>query len=123
MATGSPGFRWLQKPLARSVIDRLPGLFALQLPVPVMESGGRISIGGYIAAGCWIFGAALLSGECMVRLNRCLQGLRLNPASRLAISRVAEGSSRHRLAVAGLVVAVAMVTRHFTTGWQFSEHH
>ena len=105
----SPGFRWLQSPWPGLLLI-VAGLFALQLPVPVMESGGRISVGGYIAAGCWIFGAALLSGECMVRLNRCLQGLRLSPASRLAISRVAEGSSRHRLAVAGLVVAVAMVT-------------
>ena len=105
----SPGFRWLQSPWPGLLLI-VGGLFALQLPAPVMESGGRISVGGYIAAGCWIFGAALLSGELMVRLNRCLQGLRLGPASRLAISRVAEGSSRHRLAVAGLVVAVAMVT-------------
>ena len=104
----SPGFRWLQSRWLGSVLI-LAGLLALKLPAPVLAGGGRIAVGGYIAAGCWIFGAALLSGEWMVRLNRCLQGLCLGPASCLAISRVAEGSSRHRLAVAGLVVAVAMV--------------
>lgn len=104
----SPGFRWLQSPWPGIALI-IVGLLALQLPVYVLESGGRISVGGYIAAGCWIFGAALLSGEWMVRLNRWLQNFCLGPASRLAVSRVAEGSSRHRLAVAGLVVAVAMV--------------
>jgi putative ABC transport system permease protein len=83
------------------------------LPSPVLESGGRIPVGGFIAAGCWIFGAALLSGECMVVLNRWLLRFGLGPVSLLAVSRVAEGSSRHRLAVAGLVVAVAMVTGIF----------
>jgi putative ABC transport system permease protein len=105
----SPGFPLLQSRWPAALII-LVGLFALKIPAPVLESGGRIPIGGFIAAGCWIFGAALLSGELMVGLNRWLQRFDLGSVSRLAISRVAEGSSRHRLAVAGLVVAVAMVT-------------
>lgn len=104
----SPGFRWLQS-LWPGIVLIIAGLLALKIPVYVLDSGGRVSLGGYIAAGFWIFGAALLSGEWMVRFNRWLQRFCLGPTSRLAISRVAEGSSRHRLAVAGLVVAVAMV--------------
>ncbi len=105
----SPGFQLLQKRWP-GVCLILAGLLALKLPAPVLEGGGRFPIGGFIAAGCWIFGFALLAGGWMVSLNRWLQRFRLGPISRLAISRVAEGSSRHRLAVAGLVVAVAMVT-------------
>ena len=105
----SPGFRWLQSRWP-GVFIILLGVLVLKIPSPVLESGGRIPIGGFFAAGCWIFGAALLSGECMVLLNRWLQRFNLGPVGRLAVSRVAEGSSRHRLAVAGLVVAVAMVT-------------
>jgi putative ABC transport system permease protein len=105
----SPGFRLLQSRWP-AVLMVLLGLLALKVPAPVLESGGRIPVGGFVAAGCWIFAAALLSGECMVALNKGLLRFNLGPVSRLAVSRVAEGSSRHRLAVAGLVVAVAMVT-------------
>ena len=105
----SPGFRWLQSRWP-GVVLIVVGVLALRLPPSVLEGGGRFPIGGFIAAGCWIFGSALLAGGWMVALNRWLQRLHLGPVSRLAISRVAEGSSRHRLAVAGLVVAVAMVT-------------
>ena len=105
----SPGFRWLQSRWP-GVSLILLGLFALKLPAPVLESGSRVPVGGFVAAGCWIFGAALLSGEWMVRFNRWLLRFDQGPVSHLAVSRVAEGSSRHRLAVAGLVVAIAMVT-------------
>lgn len=105
----SPGFRWLQSRWPALVMILL-GLLAVNMPAPVLAGGGRIPIGGFVAAGCWIFGAALLSSECMVGINRWLLRFSPGPVSQLAISRVAEGSSRHRLAVAGLVVAVAMVT-------------
>ena len=105
----SPGFIWLQSRWP-GILTILVGLLALKVPAPVLESGGRVPVGGFIAAGCCIFGAALLSGEWMVGFNRWLRRFNLGPVPRLAISRVAEGSSRHRLAVAGLVVAVAMVT-------------
>ena len=43
-------------------------------------------------------------------LSRLTCRLRLGAATRVALSRLADGSSRHRLAVAGMVVAVGMVT-------------
>ena len=46
----------------------------------------------------------------MVRLCRLIRVLPWGAVPRLALSRLADGSSRHRLAVAGLVVAVGMVT-------------
>lgn len=104
----SPGFQWLRS-YWTGIGLIFAGLLALCLPSPVLEGGGRVPVGGFIAAGCWILGAALFGGECMVWFNRWLQKLDLGPIGRLAVSRVAEGSSRHRLAVAGLVVAVAMV--------------
>lgn len=105
----SPGFSWLQHHRPGLVLIIL-GLLALTLPPAQLQAGGRIPIGGFVAACCWIFGAALLAGNTMVQLNCWLQRFNLGPLSRLAITRLAEGSSRHRLAVSGLVVAVAMVT-------------
>lgn len=105
----SPGFKWLRSPTIGVLVLLLGGL-CLLLPAPMLEGGSRMPLGGFVAAGFWIFGAALLSGEVMVWLSRALHGLKAGPVVRLALSRLADGSSRHRLAVAGLVVAVGMVT-------------
>lgn len=105
----SPGFKWLRSPKIGLLTLVLGGL-CLLIPPPVLEGGSRLPIGGFVAAGLWIFGAALLSGELMVWLMRWLRALPGGPVLRLAVSRLADGSSRHRLAVAGLVVAVGMVT-------------
>jgi len=105
----SPGFKWLRSPWIGTA-SLLAGCLCLLLPAPVLDSGSRLPLGGFLAAGLWIFGAALLSGEMLVWLSRLLNLLNLGPVFRLALSRLADGSSRHRLAVAGLVVAVGMVT-------------
>ncbi len=105
----SPGFKWLRSPKV-GLFTILTGALCLLIPPPLLDGGSRLPIGGFIAAGCWIFGAALLSGELMVWLMRALRGIQFGPVLRLATSRLADGSSRHRLAVAGLVVAVGMVT-------------
>ena len=55
----------------------------------------------------------LLSGQMLVLLAGWLRPFCQGPVSRLACSRLRDGSSRHRLAVAGLVVAVGMVTGMF----------
>ena len=105
----SPGFKWLRSPKL-GIACLILGCLCLRLPAPMLEGGSRVPLGGFIAAGCWIFGAALLSGEVMVWLSRGLRRFKSGPVLRLALSRLADGSSRHRLAVAGLVVAVGMVT-------------
>ena len=108
----SPGFSWLRRPRIGLVLLGLGGL-ALLPPPFVMEAGSKMPVGGFLAAGCWILGAALLSGNVLVLLAGWLRPFCGGPVSRLACSRLQDGSSRHRLAVAGLVVAVSMVTGMF----------
>ena len=105
----SPGFKWLRSP-RMGLLVILAGCLCLLIPPPMLPGGARMPLGGFIAAGCWIFGAALLSGEVMVALSRGMRRFGGGPVLRLGLSRLADGSSRHRLAVAGLVVAVGMVT-------------
>ena len=108
----SPGFYWLRNPKIGLGLLLLGG-FALFFPPFVMEAGSNMPVGGFLAAGCWILGAALLSGHVLVLLARLLLPACTGPVTRLACSRLRDGSSRHRLAVAGLVVAVSMVTGMF----------
>lgn len=105
----SPGFKWLRSPRL-GVLALIAGSLCLLVPAPLLESGSRMPLGGFLAAGFWIFGGALLSGTVMAALSQSLRGLSGGAVWRLGLSRLADGSSRHRLAVAGLVVAVAMVT-------------
>ena len=105
----SPGFSWLHRPILGYVLLVI-GALCLWMPAQPMSGGGRLPIGGFSAAGCWIFGVALLSGQVLVGGARALRRLADGAVSRIAVSRLADGSSRHRLAVAGLVVAVGMVT-------------
>lgn len=105
----SPGFAWLRQPWIGLSLLAL-GCLALLIPPSQLAGGSKMALGGFIAAGCWIFGGALLSGQLLTGLARLLQPLSPRAVWRIAISRLADGSSRHRLAVAGLVVAVSMVT-------------
>ena len=108
----SPGFAWLRKPRI-GLLLLLFGAFALVFPPFVMEAGSKMPVGGFLCAGSWILGLALLSGHSLVLLAGWLRPLCKGPVARLACSRLRDGSSRHRLAVAGLVVAVGMVTGMF----------
>ena len=108
----SPGFDWLSNPKT-GICLLLFGALALLPPPFLMEGGSNMPVGGFLAAGSWILGAALLSGQMLVLLARWLRPFCQGPVSRLACSRLRDGSSRHRLAVAGLVVAVGMVTGMF----------
>lgn len=108
----SPGFSWLRSPVIGLGLLLLGGI-ALLFPPFVMEAGSNMPVGGFLAAGCWILGAALLSGHVLVLLAGWVRPFCSGPVFRLASSRLRDGSSRHRLAVAGLVVAVSMVTGMF----------
>jgi putative ABC transport system permease protein len=105
----SPGFLWLRRPGIGLTLLVLGGL-CLLIPPPIMSGGSKMAIGGFLAAAFWIFGFALLSGQALVYLAGFARRFAKGPICRIAISRLADGSSRHRLAVAGLVVAVGMVT-------------
>jgi putative ABC transport system permease protein len=108
----SPGFAWLRHPKVAVLLILIGWVFLLFPPV-VIESGSKIPVGGFLASGCWILGAALLSGHVLVVLAGWARPIATSPVARLACSRLQDGSSRHRLAVAGLVVAVSMVTGMF----------
>ena len=108
----SPGFSWLRKSRVGIVLI-LSGLIFLVFPPFPLVGGGKMAIGGFLASGCWILGAALLSGHVLVRLAGLIKPYCAGPITRLVFSRLQDGSSRHRLAVAGLVVAVGMVTGMF----------
>ncbi len=116
----SPGFAWLRKPRIGLML-LLFGAFALVFPPYVMEAGSKMPVGGFLCAGSWILGLALLSGHSLVLLAGWLRPLCKGPVARLACSRLRDGSSRHRLAVAGLVVAVGMVTGMFQMIGSFRE--
>ena len=105
----SPGFQWLRSPGTGLALIAVGLLCLLAEPLKI-PGGARLPLGGFLAAGFWIIGSALLSGQLLVGLARLAARWRHGAYGRLALSRLAEGSSRHRLAVAGLVVAVAMVT-------------
>lgn len=105
----SPGFVWLRSP-GIGLLLLVIGSVCLLIPPPIMLGGSKMAVGGFLAAAFWIFGFALLSGQALVYLAGVARRFAKGPISRIAISRLADGSSRHRLAVAGLVVAVGMVT-------------
>lgn len=105
----SPGFSWLRRPMA-GIGFLVVAILAVFLPPQPLEGGGRMPLGGFIAATALILGTALLSGQVLVGLATLARRAAHGPTTRLALSRLADGSSRHRLAVAGLVVAVGMVT-------------
>jgi putative ABC transport system permease protein len=90
------------------------GLFiagaALALVPPLRLAGGtRVSVAAYFAALCWLVGAGLLAGALLPVIGRLTRpaGAR-SAAARLALSQLRVPTSRHRLATAGLVCAVAM---------------
>ncbi|MBC8003467.1 MAG: FtsX-like permease family protein, partial [Opitutaceae bacterium] len=85
------------------------GLPLIFVPPLRFEGGGRFSLAGYLAALCWILGAGILGGLILRRL--AVLGRLLNSRFaivHLAMSHLVKPSGRHRLAVAGLVCAIAM---------------
>ncbi|MBL9174598.1 MAG: ABC transporter permease [Verrucomicrobiales bacterium] len=89
----------------------LAGLGALlcTLPPVRMDGGTRFPAAAYLAAFLWVFSAGILGAALLRGLARRFEFLGDRWASaRVALSHLREPSGRHRLAVAGLVCAVAM---------------
>ncbi len=86
--------------------------FILEQAPPVRCAGGvRFPAAGYLAALCWIFGGGILGGWTLRKTGEALRPI----GSALAVVRIAAGhlakpSGRHRLAVAGLICAMAMTS-------------
>ena len=84
--------------------------FGLATLPPLRFSGGlRFPLAGYLAGLCWILGGGILSGWALRTLARVTRPLGhwLLPV-KLAAGHLVQPSGRHRLAVAGLVCAIAM---------------
>ncbi len=79
------------------------------LPPLRLAGALRIPLGGYGAAVGLIFGGGIL---CGILLQKCAQSARFlgefSAPARVAIGHLAQSSSRHRLAAASLLCAVAM---------------
>jgi putative ABC transport system permease protein len=87
----------------------LVGLGLAWMPPVSLAGGGRLAVAGSLAALCWIFGGGILAGYGLLWVGRLARfpGARW-PMLRLAGGHLHPPSGRHRLAVAGLVCAVAM---------------
>ena len=105
---GGPGYSWMRNAwLGGGLL--LVGLCLAWLPPVPLAGGGRFSAAAYLAALCWILGGGIVAGHVLSGLGR----LARYPGARWAMLRLAGGylhqpSGRHRLAVAGLLCAVAM---------------
>ena len=107
-ALAPPGMQFWRKEWLGAIIV-LAG-FALVLLPPLRFAGGvRFPLAGYFAGLGWIIGGGILSGatlRALARLARPL-GRWLIPV-KIAAGHLVQPSGRHRLAVAGLVCAIAM---------------
>ena len=102
------GPRLLRSPWLGAALVAIGWLFC-QAPPPVTASGGRIPLGGYLAALSWLTALSILCSILFRPLSSWLgRKQRGGPSSRYAVSQLRQPSGRHRLTAAGLVVAVGM---------------
>lgn len=124
--TTFPGPTWLRRPSWGLLLLVVGGILTL-LPPAHLEGGARITWAAYLTAVCWLTGTGMLAGWLLEKLARRLHGVAQDHVPwRLAQSQLIAPSGRHRLALAGLVAAVAMtggmaiLVRSFDTtlrGW------
>ncbi len=107
-ALAPPGLQFWRKEWLGAVIAVIG--FVLVLLPPLRFSGGvRFPLAGYLAGLCWIIGGGILSGATLRMLARLAQPLgRWLIPIKIAAGHLVQPSGRHRLAVAGLVCAIAM---------------
>jgi putative ABC transport system permease protein len=87
------------------------GLALTWIPPWPLEEAGRLPWAGYLAALLWILGGGILGGGLLRWVAwslRWLSGWKV--PLRMALSHARNPSGRHRLAVAGLVCALAMTS-------------
>lgn len=102
----TPAPRWIL-PAALALL--VSGTVLATLPALRLEGGSRISLAAYGSALTWLLGAGLLAGllpPCLIRRLASWGGF--SAPARLALSQLRQPTGRHRLAIAGLVCAVAM---------------
>ena len=106
--TRSDGLRVLTKPWVGVALLIMAGLTHFSPPWRSAD-GTSIPLAGYASAFLWVAGAGVLCGTLFGLLARLGTALSDNrPALFYASSQLRQATGRHRLATAGLVVAVAM---------------
>ncbi len=115
----SDGLAFLSKPKLGVALVLLAGLAHLA-PAWRDADGLATPWAGYLAAFLWVGGAGILAGQLFPGLARL--GHRFSPhhpARFYAASQLREATGRHRLATAGLVVAVSMACGMSILIWSF----
>ncbi len=98
--------RWL---LPTAVLLALTGAFLCLLPPLRLNGGARISLAAYLTALCWLLSAGFAAGLLPPLAAQLLRPLaQFSAPFRLALSHLRHPTGRHRLAIAGLVCAIAM---------------
>ncbi len=106
----TPGLRLLRNTRLGFLL-LIAGCVIALLPPLTLEGGGRFPLAGYLTAFMWLTGGTMVVASLFRPL--AVIGKRLfrnQPAAVIGISRLRRTSSRHRLAAAGLFVAVAMAS-------------
>lgn len=102
----SQGF--LQHPWLGCVLVALGGALCFAPPLS-LEGGARFPLAGFLAAFVWLVGGTLLTSSSFTAIAKLLRPFEASSAIvRLARAHLAHASSRHRLAAAGLFVAISM---------------
>ncbi len=102
------GIRLLNRPLVGLAL-LVAGFAGSQMPP--LETGAKvfIPVGGYVAALCWVVGGSILAGGLFRPIAGMLRRCGGESAGvRYAASHLRRPTGRHRLASAGVVIAVAM---------------
>ena len=75
----------------------------------VLDETTRIPVGGYMAMVLWTVGCGIAVPCCMPTIAKCLNVIGERSVEfRLAVSRLRQPSSRHRMIVGGLLLALGM---------------
>lgn len=105
---GTEAPRWI---LPTALLLLAVSVLLTTLPPLHLDGGSRISLGAYGSALTGLLGAGLLAGLLPPFLiGRLTSWGRLSAPERLALSQLRQPTGRHRLAIAGLVCAVAMTS-------------
>lgn len=85
------------------------GLILYFQPPLELEGNVRFPLAGYLAAGCWVVGSSMLAGMFFPLLARLMKAVSsASPVIRYAASQLLKPTGRHRLTVAGLIIAISM---------------
>lgn len=104
----SPGFGFFRHHRLGWIAVVLGAALAF-LPPITLEGGARFPLAGYAAAFLWLIGGTILAAALLAPVARALARLPIGDAAWVvALSRLRRPGSRHRLATAGLYIAVGM---------------